>query len=149
MKSAHASASDWQTAADTCLADLRPIPAGANLGFVYLTDAIADSIEPLVEYLRAATDIEHWVGSVGMGVCGTATEYYDRPALSLLIGEFPEGSFQVFEPLISGVSSFENQHGSWLRANDPYFGVVHADPRNSEVPALIDELSNRWEAVFW
>ena len=148
FKSAHAAASDWQSALDTCLASLDPVPGHANLGFVYLTDAMAENMEALLERCRADTGIEHWVGTVGMGVCATGIEYYDRPALSVLVGSFPEDSFQVFEPLISGVNAFESEHGSWLRQHDPYFGVVHGDPRNTEVPDLVDQLSQSMGSGF-
>ncbi len=148
FKSAHAAASDWQGAADSCLASLEPIPSGANLGFVYLTEAMAGNIEALLERCRTDTGVEHWVGAVGMGVCATGIEYYDRPALSVLVGSFPENSFQVFEPMISNVSAFETAHGAWLRDRDPYFGVVHADPRNADVPALVDQLSQSMGSGF-
>lgn len=146
FKSAHDAASDWQSAADACLASLKPIPSGANLGFVYMTDAMAEDMESIVGHFRVNTGIEHWVGTVGMGICATGIEYYDRPALSVLVGSFPE--FQVFEPLISDVRAFENEHGAWLRAHDPYFGVVHGDPRNAEVPALVDQLSQSMGSGF-
>ena len=148
FKSSHASASDWHSAADTCLAGLSPIPSGANLGFVYMTDAMAGSMEALLERYRVETGIEHWVGTVGMGVCASGIEYYDRPALSVLIGTFPDDSFQVFEPLISDVTSFESDHGEWLRTQNPYFGVVHGDPRNAAVPALVDQLSQSMGSGF-
>ena len=148
FKSAHAAASDWQGALDACLASLDPVPGNANLGFVYLTDAMAENMEALLERCRADTGIEHWVGTVGMGVCATGIEYYDRPALSVLVGSFPEDSFQVFEPLISDVSAFESEHGNWLREHDPYFGVVHGDPRNTEVPGLVDQLSQSMGSGF-
>ena len=148
FKSSHASGDDWHSTADACVAALQPIPEAANLGFVYLTDALASHIEELLSFFREGTGIEHWVGTVGMGVCSTGIEYYDRPALSALVGEFPQDSFQVFEPLVSDLSAFDIQHRDWLRSADPYFGVVHGDPRNGEIPALVAQLSERMGSGF-
>ena len=39
----HASGDDWHAAAQACAAQLDP-PAGANLGFVYVTDALAGEL---------------------------------------------------------------------------------------------------------
>ena len=148
FKSCHASAPDWQSAAQTCLAELRPIPADANLGFIYLTDALAEDMETLLDYLRAETGIDNWIGSVGMGICGTGMEYYDRVALSIMVASFPTDSFRVFDPLISDTDSFEKAHGPWLQAHDPYFGVVHGDPRNSQIPSLVEQLSHTMGSGF-
>ena len=148
FKSSHASAPNWQSATDACLAGLLPIPASANLGFVYVTDAVAGNLEALLDDCRAKTGIEHWVGSVGMGICATGTEYYEQPAVSVLIGTFPEDSFQVFSPVVTDVKSFNSSHGAWVRSHNPYFAVVHADPRNAHIPELVEDLSQAMGSGF-
>ena len=43
----HATGRDWRTATEACAAQIKT-PAGANLGFVYVTDALA-----AIRYLQA------------------------------------------------------------------------------------------------
>ncbi len=75
------------------LTQLGSVPATANLGFLYLTDALADSAQTILEQLRVNTGVAHWVGSVGIGISCTGQEFYDTPAAAVLIGAFPEEAF--------------------------------------------------------
>ncbi len=69
------------------------VPDAGNLGFLYVTDSLADSMAEVLDLFREATGVEHWVGTVGMGICATGVEYYDRPAVAAMVGEFPQDSF--------------------------------------------------------
>ena len=71
VKSVHAVTADWKTGVDSCLAQLgqRPSSVGANLGFLYITEALSDSLDPILHDLRERSGISHWVGSTGLGVC--------------------------------------------------------------------------------
>ena len=71
----------WATVAKGCLDALGDLPEGANLGFLYATDALADDLGSIVTFLRERTGIPRWVGTVGLGVVASGVEYYDRPAL--------------------------------------------------------------------
>ena len=64
----------------------------------------ADDLGDLLDWLRSATGVRQWVGSVGIGICATGVEYYEQPALAVMLGEFPPDSFRVFPSLID---SFE------------------------------------------
>jgi hypothetical protein len=94
--SSHAAGDDAEEAVALALAGLGPVPAGANLGFVYATDAFAAELPSIAGRLREATGIVEWVGTVGLGVSGTAAGYFDRPALSILVAALPSGSFRTF-----------------------------------------------------
>ncbi len=74
-------ADDWAHAAKDCADGLGPAPVKANLGFVYVTEALAEDLGSILAYLRRKTGIEHWVGGVGMGICADSEEYFDRPAV--------------------------------------------------------------------
>ena len=91
----HAQAANWQDAVAACLQQLGNVPATANLGFVYVTDAYADVLQSILECLRAATAVEHWAGTVGIGICATEREYHQASAMAIMIGSFPEDSFRV------------------------------------------------------
>jgi len=144
----HAAAEHWRDAADACISQLGPSPASANLGFLYVTDALAPEMGDVLEYFVGHTGVEHWVGSVGMGVCATGVEYYDQPAMAVLLGGFPQGSFRVFSTISSDFDGFQAEHGGWIAAHQPYFGIVHADPRNQATAALIETLADNLVSGF-
>lgn len=143
FKAAVAGGADWRQAAEACLESLRPLPASANLGFVYMTDALAGDAASLLAFLRQATGIGHWVGTTGFGVAGNGVELYDRPAVSLLVGSFPEAGFRVFAPVAQDLDGLLSACDVWLAQQRPLFGVVHGDPRNPMLPDLIAGLSEQ------
>lgn len=137
---AHASAPDWQQAANTCLAQLGNIPPDANLGFLYVTDHLAGQLPQILSFFKEQTDILHWVGSVGVAVCATSQEYNDQPAISLMIADFPPDSFRVFPAIKSDIEEFAG-HRAWCERTEAHFAVVHGDPRNPKTPGFIAELA--------
>jgi hypothetical protein len=60
---AFATGGDWQAICAGLLDRLGTLPAGAALGFVYASDALADQLGALVAGLRIKTGVRHWVGS--------------------------------------------------------------------------------------
>ncbi len=141
---AHAAGADWQAAAGVCLAQLAGPPA--SLGFLYVTDLLADHVGDILEFFRQRTGVQHWVGTVGIGICVSGREYLDEPALAVMIGEFASGSFQVF----SGVRSADDLVLKRFKCGDrpANFAIVHADPRNSDVPELIAGLAGKLDSGF-
>lgn len=144
----HAAADHWRDAAEECISQIGPPPGSANLGFLYVTDALASEMGDIHEYFVRHTGVEHWVGTVGMGVCATGVEYYDQPAMAVLLGEFPPDSFRVFSTISSDFDGFHAEHGAWIAAHQPYFGIVHADPRNQRTEALIETLAGNLASGF-
>lgn len=107
-------------------ADARP-----TLGWVYLTDLFANDAQAIVTELRRRWPGVEWVGAVGVGVAANGVEYFDEPALVLMLAALPRASFRVFSgsrPL-AGFAAHTAQ--------------VHADPSTAELPALIQELAAR------
>ncbi len=142
----HGAGSDWASCAKACLEGLGEVPAGANLGFLYATDVLADDLSSLLAFLRGKTGIQHWTGSVGLGIAGGAEEIYDRPAVAILTAALPEESFQVFSPLGGGadggsLAGFQQDHGVWLKRHAPVFGVAHGDPRTQALEEVLRALT--------
>ena len=142
----HGAGPDWAACAKACLNDLDTVPAGANLGFLYATDSLADDMGSLLAFLRGTTGIEHWTGSVGLGVAASGLEAYDRPAVSVLVAAMAEDAFLVFGPLgggaeAGGLAKFREDHETWLDKHTPVFGVAHADPRTRDVTEVLSTLS--------
>lgn len=145
---AHSLATDWRTAADQCLAQLGAAATGASLGFVYASDAFAESMPLLVAHLREVSGVRHWTGSIGVGVCAPGVEYYEKPALAVMLGDFPEDSFRVFAPLHRDLDAFDALHRDWCAARGARFAVVHADPRNPRVPDIVHGLARALDGGF-
>ena len=108
----HAAHSDWKTATEQALkalgdgshsdgllgngphannaegeaapGSLPPAVAAGTLGFMYLTDAFAPYAADMLTLVKARTGISDWVGSVGIGIVATGTEYLDEPAVALM-----------------------------------------------------------------
>ncbi len=59
---------------DDCLNQLGDIPPEANFGFLYLSEQLAATAEPLINRLKEATGITAWVGTNGLGIIGGAKE---------------------------------------------------------------------------
>ncbi|WP_417430943.1 FIST signal transduction protein [Kiloniella sp.] len=156
FKAAFSSSPDWSKACAEILNGLGDLPSEANLGFIYATDVFADNLSSILTFLKTKTGLENWTGTIGIGV-GTnaanqlgrfsAIELYDEPGLSVMIGSFPSGTFQVFESgqmeTEEGVKLVVTGEGveSWLEKNQAYLGLIHGDPRHYDLPLQISSLS--------
>lgn len=142
FKAAFASDDSWQAMVDACLAQLGEARTGANLGFLYGTSELAEQIPAILARLRDATAIEDWVGTVGMGVAGVGVEVHNRPALAMLIAALPEDGYRIFEPVTDSLAPFTAEHGEWLTQHQPFFGIVHGDPRHPQIDKVLSALSD-------
>jgi small ligand-binding sensory domain FIST len=138
---AHATGDDWMRLAQACVDELAP--NAGTLGFVYVTDALAKRLPSILAFLRERLGIEDWVGSVGMGVCATGHEYFDRPALVAMTARLPAGSWRVFPPIAGAAALDEPATQARFEGLDPGLAVVHGDPRNAQIPAIIELLAAR------
>ena len=139
----HASRGRWQDAVAACLSTIKPVPIGANLGFVYFNDRFSPHAAQMLAALKRETGIESWVGSAGMGVIATGVEYMDQPAMAVMVGSFPERSFSVFSgrarPPAPGTLTASG-------ATAAHFAVVHGDPATSDMPDLIEDMAGKLES---
>ena len=117
-------------------------PADANdadaptLGWLYLSDHYAAQAESLLDDLRQRWPGVSWVGATGVGIAASGVEYFDEPALALMLCSLPREQFQVF----SGARP--------LAGFDAHTALVHADPNTVELPELIHEMSKRTSAGY-
>ncbi|MBI5462781.1 MAG: FIST C-terminal domain-containing protein, partial [Gammaproteobacteria bacterium] len=139
----HAEAADWEKAAESCLQQIGYISADANLGFLYVTDGHASHLKSILDHFRNETGIQDWVGTVGMGICASGTEYYSTPAMAVLLGSFPAESFRILPTLRDAQLGELLDIQEWLQRGLSHFGVVHGDPRNGNTPELIEHLAER------
>ena len=139
----HAESPDWEKAAESCLQQIGYIPPEANLGFLYVTDNFSGILKSILDHFREETGIRDWVGTVGMGICASGTEYYETSAMAAMIGSFPGNAFRVLptlrDPHLGELAGIQD----WLQRGEHHFGIVHGDPRNGSTPELIARLAER------
>jgi len=140
----HATHPDWRTALALAAAQVdaqraRQDASGAgplSLGFVYFTDHYAAQAEGLFTQLKQRWPGVAWVGNVGVGVAASGVEYFDEPALVVMLSALPLGRFEVF----SGAHK--------LSRIAPFSALVHADPNTPDLAELIGEMSDRTDSGY-
>jgi small ligand-binding sensory domain FIST len=146
FRAGHAAGTDWREAVDACLQELMRAPQRAPrtnpLGFLYVTDVIAEQAAEILDRLRRETGVEHWIGATGIGILGASAhgsgEYYDQPAVSALIADLPDDSFRVFPGRGDDAAGAGSE---WFEAQRPNVAIVHADPRAQRLPLMLDRLA--------
>ncbi len=134
----HATHPDWRMALSLAAAQVdaqRADGAGRvrepTLGWLYLTDAFAADAEALLAAVQARWPGVAWVGGVGIGVAANGVEYFEEPALALLLGDLPREQWQLF--------SGERPLGAF----DAATAQVHADPSTPDLADLVGEMAGR------
>jgi len=49
-----------------------------------VTDTLAAQLSDIFAHFKHVTGIENWVGTVGMGICGSGCEYFDDGLIRFL-----------------------------------------------------------------
>lgn len=144
---AHATHPQWRMAAALVLAQLRAqlaLPGAArspSLGLLYITDACAEDAAAILEHLSAELpEVRDWVGTVGVGIAATNAEYFDEPALAVMLCDLAPEQYRVFSgvaPLppggqVPGADGFE-----------AHTALVHADGQTPDLPGLLAEMAER------
>ncbi len=141
---AHATHPQWTMAAGLVLAQLRAqmvLPGYARqptLALLYITDHYASAAQEILAYLsEELPGVTDWSGTVGVGVAANNVEYFDEPALAIMLCELPTDQYRVFSGVAPLSPGFE-----------AHAALVHADPTTPELPELIQELADRTEAGY-
>lgn len=135
----HATHPQWRMAAGLVLAQLRAqmaLPDYAHsptLALLYITDHYAGAAQDILEHLSAELpEITDWSGTVGVGIASNNVEYFDEPALAVMLCELPSDQYRVF----SGVAPLG-------LAFEAHTALVHADADTPDLPELIEEMALR------
>ncbi len=141
---AHASHPQWRMAAGSVLAQLRAqiaspgYASSPTLGLLYITDHYAREAPDILAHLSAELpEIVDWSGTVGIGVASNNVEYFDEPALVVMLCELPTDQYRVF----SGVAPL----GLGFEAHT---ALVHADAQTPELAELVTELAERTDSGY-
>ncbi len=118
-----------------------PPPPGANLALLYASDHFADDFPGLVEAVKLRCGIDEVVGTVGMGIVDRGGERFDKPCLSLLTMALPKDSFHSFGPFQMGWEEASPELIAWTERQALSLALVSADPRTSDLPAMLGDLA--------
>lgn len=108
-----------------------------RLGLVYFTDAFADDAHLILESLRLRTGFQSWFGGVAPGVCSSGVEYFQEPAIVVMLMELPPDSAKLFSgklpmPKLGAVTaSGRSALGT---------AIVHIDPLVEEIDDMLEDL---------
>ncbi|MEN9539330.1 MAG: hypothetical protein RLZZ126_1565 [Pseudomonadota bacterium] len=141
---AHATHPQWRMAAGLVLAQLRAqVALGGyaqqpTLGLLYITDHYAEHAQDVLDLLSSELpEVTDWSGTVGVGVAANNVEYFDEPALVVMLCELPADQYRVF----SGVAPLP-------MGFDAQAALVHADGHTPELDELLHELSDRTSSGY-
>lgn len=140
---AHSGGADWQECVARCASALgRP---GGGLGFLYFTDPLLPHAAEIVDTLSELTGVQDWVGTVGLGVIATGTEYVGEPALALMVADLPSGSYRIFSGKRRAPQPGERTPSGAVAAQ---FAVLHGDPQTPDMAGLVAEMATRVESGY-
>jgi small ligand-binding sensory domain FIST len=138
----HATHPQWRMAAGLVLAQLRAQIAlhdyaqQPTLAVLYITDHYASEAEAILAHLGAELPtVTDWTGTVGVGIASNNVEYFDEPALALMLCELPGDQYRVF----SGIAPLDSHKGFF----DAHTALVHADGTTPDMAELLQELAQR------
>jgi small ligand-binding sensory domain FIST len=142
--SGHATHPQWRMAVALVLAQLRAqmaLPEYASaptLALLYITDHYASDARDILDALAAELpEVTDWAGTVGVGLAANNAEYFDEPALAVMLCDLPPDQYRVF----SGVAPL----GLGFEAHT---ALVHADAGTPDVAELIDEMAARTDTGY-
>lgn len=142
----HATHPQWRMAAALALAQLRAqmaLPdyaAAPTLGLLYITDHYANDAQALLDYLSGELpEVTDWSGTVGVGVSANNAEYFDEPALSVMLLDVPADQYRVF----SGVAPLPTHAPHLGSGFVAHTALVHADGNTPELAELLSEMAAR------
>lgn len=113
-----------------------------SLGLLYITDHYdADARELLAFMEQELPDVKGWSGTVGVGVAGNNVEYFDEPALSVMLCDLPPDQWRIF----SGIAPPPRAgSGDW----ETRFALVHADQETPDLIEVLYELASRTTSQY-
>jgi small ligand-binding sensory domain FIST len=139
----HATHPQWRMAAGLVLAQLRAhmaLPAYASaptLGLLYITDHYAGQAQDILDFVGGELpEIVDWAGTVGIGIASNNVEYFDEPALAVMLCGLASDQYRVF----SGISPLPPVSATHFKAHT---ALVHADAGTPDVAELIAEMAQR------
>ncbi len=116
--------------------------AQPSLGLLYITDHFADEARELLQFMaQQLPGVQGWSGTVGIGVAANNAEYFDEPALSVMLCDIPPAQWRIF----SGVAPLPRRG---LADFDACTALVHADEFTPDLSEVLEEMAQRTSADY-
>ncbi|MGE0098792.1 MAG: FIST N-terminal domain-containing protein [Hydrogenophaga sp.] len=149
---AHATHPQWRMAAALVLAQLRAqmalpdFASAPSLALLYITDHYADEAQAILEHFSAELpEVTDWAGTVGVGIASNNVEYFDEPALCVMLCDLSPDQYRVF----SGVAPLmASGRAAGAHGFEAHTALVHADARTPELSELIAEVAERTSSGY-
>ena len=154
----HATHPQWQFAAALVLAQLRAQMAQSSyassptLALLYITDHYSNQAQAILDYLSAELpEVTDWSGTVGVGIASNNVEYFDEPALCVMLCDVPADQYRVFSG-VAPLAALEDPADELLNtlglelpppAFQAHTALIHADGNMPDASEMIAELSAR------
>ena len=104
-----------------------------SLALLYITDHYANVAKHILDHLSAELpEVTDWSGAVGVGIASNNVEYFDEPALAVMLCDVPSDQYRVF----SGVAPLG-------LAFEAHTALIHAEPATPDLQELIGEMAAR------
>ncbi len=127
--------------AEEVATQLGMLPPEATLGFLYASDQLAGQLEQVVTRLSHLSPRVEWVGTLGIGLCASNLEFYDQPALVVMVTDIPRDHYRLL-PLVESPDQIPEHLRAWCGERGFCFGLLHGDPTNPAVPEVIETLAD-------
>ena len=142
----HATHRDWRMATELCLAQVEGQARQpgherrATLGLVYCTEALAAQFDAILDLLKLRTGVFEWAGTSGLGIAAGAGEYFEEPALAIMLCQFPEGAARVFSGVLRPPGRAERTPAGGYAAET---ALIHADPLTPDLGDLLEDMAGK------
>jgi small ligand-binding sensory domain FIST len=128
--SAAETGTDWRDISKKVLEQLsaaRTPDDGFNIGFLYISDLLAEDAQSILSLFQSVTGIDNWVGSCGMAVAGCGHAFVDEPAISAMIGYIDEDKCRSFFTESSDHNEVKKKMSPWTKGHDPMLVLLHGN----------------------
>jgi small ligand-binding sensory domain FIST len=144
----HARSRDWRQAAGQCLQQTGAAPPQANLGFLYVTDTLADQLPSILAWFRDKTGVRHWVGTVGVGICASGREYFQESAMAVMLCSLPADSFRILPFYNRAADRLPPELMDWANHSASHLAILHGDPANQSLPELLQQIAGELPGAY-
>ena len=131
-----------------CLQQLGSVRGEYQLGFIYAHDTLGEDMGDIVGRLKQETGIQNWVGTLGLGVCSTGVEYYDKPTLLVMLADIDATQFSIIGTDDIAEEKLLEEVSSYCKEELPHVGVIHGDPSNPATPNIIEKISEAVPSAY-
>jgi small ligand-binding sensory domain FIST len=112
-----------------------------SLALLYITDHYANEAEAILAHLSAELpEVTDWTGTVGVGVAANNVEYFDEPAMAVMLCDLSPDQYRVFSGVAPLAASGRVAGPDGFVAHT---ALVHADGNTPELAELIAEVADR------